>query len=244
MNEATEKPNIAKKIGSSLATLACITAALLCILIVAQVYTQGYVNIAGFSVFRVITGSMEPEIPIGSLLLSREVPISEIENKDIVCFISKEPPTQGKVITHRVVGITTKADGSILLETRGDANLVTDRYYVTVDNLIGRVTWYTKEGNLMAGVMSFLTNEVGFLIFILFPILLVAGFILKSCVQNIRNEMDTVLHEMEKEEQHRHVQLTREEYAEIEAKIRQEFLEEMKQGVQKHEGREDSETTE
>ena len=54
MSELTEKPNVSKKIGSSLATLACVTAVLLCILIVAQVYTQGYVNIAGFSVFRVV----------------------------------------------------------------------------------------------------------------------------------------------------------------------------------------------
>ena len=244
MSEVTEKPNITKKIGSSLATLACITAVLLCILIVAQVYTQGYVNIARFSVFRVVTGSMEPEIPIGSLLMSRETPISEIKTKDIVCFVSKEPPTEGRVITHRVVSITTKADGTILLETRGDANLSADRYYVTAENLIGKVAWYTKEGNLMAGIMSFLTNEVGFLIFILFPILLVAGFILKSCVQNIRNEMDTVIHEVEKEDKHQDSHLTPEEYAEMEARIRQEFLEEMKQGVQDHEGREDSETTE
>ena len=54
----------------------------------------------------------------------------------------------------------------------------------------------------------------------------------------------TALKEVEKEDKHQVGQLTQEEYAEIEARIRQEFLEEMKQGVQKHEGREDSETTE
>ncbi len=244
MSEFTEKSNISKKIGSSLATLACVTAFLLCILIVAQVYTQGYVNIAGFSVFRVVTGSMEPDIPVGSLLLSREVPISQIETKDIVCFVSKEPPTEGRIITHRVVSITQREDGTILLETQGDANLITDRYYVTAENLVGKVAWYTKEGNLMAGLMGFLTNEVGFLICVVFPVLLVAGFILRSCVRNIRKEMDTVLHEVEKEEKHQVVQLTQEEYAEMEARIRQEFLEEMKQGVQDHEERENSETTE
>lgn len=245
MRKLTLNPNISKKIGSSLATLACVTALLLCILIVAQIYTQGYVNIAGFSVFRVVTGSMEPDIPVGALLLSKETPISEIETKDVVCFISKEPPTQGRVITHRVVSITKGGDGAILLETRGDANLVADRYYVTEENLVGRVTWFTKEGNLMAGLMSFLTNKLGFLICILFPVLLVAGFILRSCVQNIRNEMDMVLHEIEKEEEkHQTAHLTPEEYAEMEARIRQECLEEIKQGVQNHEGRESFKTTE
>lgn len=244
MSEVAEKPNISKRIGSSLATLACVTALLLCILVVAQVYTQGYVNLAGVSVFRVVTGSMEPEIPVGALLLSKQTPISEIKTKDIVCFVSKEPPTVGRVITHRVVSIAAKEDGTILLETRGDANLSADRYYVTAENLVGRVTWYTKEGNLMAGIMSFITNKVGFLLFVLFPILLVAGFILKNCVQNIRKEMDTVLREVEKEDKHLGGQLTKEEYAELEARIRQEFLEEMKQGVQDYEGRENSDTTE
>ena len=244
MSEATQKSNTSKKLGSALATLACITAVLLCVLIVAQVYTQGYVNIAGFSVFRVATGSMEPEIPVGSLLLSKATPISQIKTKDIVCFVSKEPPTTGRVITHRVVSITTKADGTILLETRGDANLSADRYYVTAENLIGKVAWYTKEGNFMAGVMAFLTNEVGFLIFILFPLLLVAGFILKSCVQNIRSEMDTVIQEVEKEAENQAGQLTPESYEEMETRIRQELLEEMKQGVQNHEATEGSETTE
>ena len=244
MSELTEKPNVSKKIGSSLATLACVTAVLLCILIVAQVYTQGYVNIAGFSVFRVVTGSMEPEIPVGSLLLSKKEPISEIQIKDIVCFVSKEPPTAGKIITHRVVSTAKREDGTILLETQGDANLIADRYYVTAENLVGKVAWHTKEGNLMAGLVDFLTNEMGFLIFVLFPVLLVAGFILKNCVQNIRKEMDTVLKEVEKEDKHQVGQLTQEEYAEIEARIRQEFLEEMKQGVQNHEATEGSETTE
>lgn len=241
MSEVTEKPNISKKMGSALATLACVTAVLLCILVVAQVYTQGYVNIAGFSVFRVATGSMEPEIPVGSLLLSKATPLAQIKTGDVVCFVSMEPPTTGRVITHRVVSITTKTDGTILLETRGDANLSADRYYVTGENLIGKVAWYTKEGNLMAGVMAFLTNEVGFLIFVLFPILLIAGFILRNCVRNIRNEMDTVIQEAEKEQAE---QTMPEEYAEMEARIRQELLEEMKQGVQNHEGREGFETTE
>ncbi|MBE7001738.1 MAG: signal peptidase I [Ruminococcaceae bacterium] len=245
MSEEKKKPSISEKIGSSLATLACVMAVLLCLLIVAQVYTQGYVKIAGFSVFRVVTGSMEPNIPVGSLLLSQQTPISEIEKEDIVCFVSKEPPTKGKIITHRVVSVTKQADETILLETQGDANLIADRYYVTSENLIGKVAWHTKEGNLMAALMGFLTNKVGFLICVLVPILLVAGFILKNCVQNIRKEMDVVLQEVEKEERiSGGGLLTQEEYAEMEERIRQECLEEIKQGVQKNDGRESPEKTE
>lgn len=238
MEKTTQKPNIPQKIGSALSTLACVTALLLFLLITVQIYTQGYANIAGFSVFRVVTGSMEPNIPVGSLLLSKETPISQIETEDVVCFVSKEPATAGKVITHRVVSIIQKTDGTIVLETKGDANLSADRRYVTAENLVGRVILFTKEGNLMAGVVEFLSSEVGFLLCVLFPILLVAGFILRGCVRNIRKEMDTVVKELERSEIP-----PQEEYEAMEARIRQELLEEIKQGEQNNEGIEESQTT-
>lgn len=233
--------NISRKIGSALSALAYVTTVLLCIFVVMQVYTQGYVNIAGFSVFRVVTGSMEPSIPVGSLLLSQEVPISQIQERDVVCFVSREEATRGKVITHRVVAIHKADNGIIVLETKGDANLVADGYFVTSENLVGRVSWHTKEGNIMAGFMSFLSSQMGFLICVLFPILLIAGFILRSCVRNIRKEMDTVLHDLEPKEQ----ETSQEESIEqMKERIRKELLDEIGQGVQSDEGREEFKTTE
>lgn len=235
-----QQQNISQKIGSALSTLVYVMAILLCVCVIMQVYTQGYVNIAGFSMFRVVTGSMEPNIPVGSLLLSQEVPISQIQEEDVVCFISKEAQTKGKIITHRVVSVYTAENGAIVLKTKGDANLVADGYFVTSENLIGKVSWYTKEGNIMAGLMTFLSSEIGFLICVLFPVLLIAGVILRNCVKNIRKEMDTVLHDLERKEN----EGSQEESVEdMTARIRQELLEEMKQGVQNDEGSEESQTT-
>ena len=237
-----KQQSIPQKISSALATLACTCAVLLCVVVLVQVYTQGYVNIAGFSMFRVVTGSMEPTIPVGSLLLSQDVPISQIETDDVVCFVSEEPQSKGKIITHRVVAVMEDPRGAIVLETKGDANLVSDGYFVTSENLIGRVVWYTEEGNIMAGVMNFLSSGVGFLLCVVFPILLVAGFILRACVRNIRKEMDAVMQDLEQQDETDG--LSAEDYEAIKEKVRRELLEELAQGEKKNENEEQGETIE
>lgn len=221
--------------------MALVIAVILCVTVVVQVAANGYVQIGGFSLFRVVTGSMEPEIQVGSLLICQKTEIDEIQIGDIVCFSSLSGEIQGKTITHRVVGITRTGQGNILLETKGDANLSADVEYVTQSNLIGRVNYYSKDSNIMAWFVNILTDKIGFLLLILFPTLLIAGFILRSCVENMRREMEKALEE--KQQQEIDELYTPEEYAAMLDRIKNELLEEMKQGVEEN-GKETSETSE
>ena len=75
---------------SLLVTVLLIMAVLLCLYVTIQVLSDGFVNIGGFMMFRVVTGSMEPTIHVGSLLITREVDISEIALHDIICFRTQE----------------------------------------------------------------------------------------------------------------------------------------------------------
>lgn len=218
------------KIGSALATLALVVSAVLCLSVVMQVTTSGYVQFAGYSLFRVVTGSMEPTLPVGSLLVCRKTPIEEIKEDEIVCFRSKDPLIYGKIVTHRVVSVQTGGDGNILLETKGDANLSADGEFVTAANLIGRVNHYAKDGNIMASAVNVLSDKVGFLILILFPTLLIAGFILRSCMMSMQR--DIVRLQQEKAQELSRANLyTQDEYAAMLDRIRSEILDEMKQGV-------------
>lgn len=221
---------VSQKIGSILSTLVLGIAIVLCLSVIKQVATNGYVKIGEISLFRVVTGSMEPELPIGSLLVCRETDIREICEEDIVCFRSMNPQILGEIVTHRVVRIGTSADGTVLLETKGDANLSADVEYVSQQNFIGKVEYYAKDSNVMAAVINLLTDKVGFFILILFPTLLIAGFILRSCMLNIRRNMEQVLQENEQAAQEE--LYTQEEYEAMLARIKNELLEEMKQGVE------------
>lgn len=216
-------------------TIALVLSVLLCVYVVGQVLTNGYVSIGGFMLFRVVTGSMEPTIPVGALMMARQVDILSVRMNDIVCFRTQEAEIYGKIVTHRVVGIETAADGSRLLETKGDANLVMDGYYVSRENFIGKVVWYTGSGNGLASVFSFFTSRIGFLGCIVFPCLLFAGLILRDSVGNIRKELaayQEAVTRLEAQQDWRSdplYGLSQQEYDEMVNRIRAELMEELMQ---------------
>ncbi|WP_129660165.1 signal peptidase I [Rothia halotolerans] len=78
----------------------------------------------------VLTGSMEPSIPVGALVIVKETPVAEVEVGDVVTV----PSHHGDgLITHRVVEKTPTEQGASLT-LRGDANASADPdpYHVSV----------------------------------------------------------------------------------------------------------------
>lgn len=74
----------------------------------------------GAHTYTVLTGSMQPGMPPGSMIAVRPAAIDEVRVGDVVTYQirSGEPA----VVTHRVVGTTSSTGGDRLLLTRGDAN--------------------------------------------------------------------------------------------------------------------------
>jgi signal peptidase I len=79
----------------------------------------------------VVSGSMAPGIPVGSLTVARTVPAEQVAVGDVVTV----PRTTGSgLVTHRVVEATPAEDGrSTVLRLQGDANAEPDAlpYQVT-----------------------------------------------------------------------------------------------------------------
>lgn len=219
-----------------MSNLALVISVIICVSVVTQVMTNGYAQIGGISLFRIVTGSMEPEIPVGSIIVCQETDIEQIQVNDIVCFRSLSSIIKGETVTHRVIDITQNSEGELLLVTRGDANLSADTEYVTRSNLIGKVNYYSKETNIMASFVNILTDRIGFLILILMPTLLIAGFILRSCMMNIRQELDRIEEENRRKEQEKSQLYTTEEYAAMLERIKSELVEEMKHDVEESKG--------
>ena len=226
-----------QKISAFIITALLVLAVVLCIYVVAQVLSCGYVKIGPYSLFRVVTGSMEPAMPVGTLLVSKAVDMDQVQLRDIVCFRATVLGQAGEVVTHRVVGISQMVNGGILLETKGDANVIADIEYVTQNNFVGLVTWYSKSGNPLPDIMSFLTSRGGFLLCIIVPCLFIVGMILKSCVGGIREELKAIMDELIGEEDVPEAAppcevgaeqtCDQEEYERMAQRIRQELMEEM-----------------
>lgn len=92
-------------------------------------------RLAGYQVYNVISGSMEPAIPIGSLVLVKPEEAASIQEDDVIAFYSKRDT--GAIITHRVVENQIAAGR---LVTKGDANEEEDINPVEYDQLLGKVT--------------------------------------------------------------------------------------------------------
>ena len=235
--EEGKQPRLQKRI-SLLVTVMLVLAVALCLYTAIQVLSNGYVNLGGIMMFRVVTGSMEPTIPVGALLVTKQVDISTIQVDDIICFRTQVSEIWGKIVTHRVIRVMQDAAGGILLETKGDANAVADYQYVTAENLIGKVIYRAGEDNMLSSILSFFSTKVGFLGCIVFPCLILTGVILKDCVKNIRGELKEMMEQLDEEEAQKAfrekleaAQMTPEEYARLEEKIRAELIEELKQGA-------------
>lgn len=147
----------------------------------------------------------------------------------------------GQVITHRVISIRRSDGGSRLLETRGDANTSADGYLVSEDNLIGKVVWYSGEDNIMAEIMSFITGKMGFLCCIVFPVLMIAGWILKDSVNSIQRDLEELERQQYEKEKETEITytledlFTKEEYEELVRRLKQEILEELARSEQQSE---------
>ncbi len=233
---------IPENVASVVVSWTLVVSVLLCVGVLAQVLSKGYVSIAGYSLFRVVTGSMEPEVPVGSLLVSKSVDIDEIQVGDIINFRAQESGMLGMVITHRVIQRYEDEEGNILLETKGDANRYADGYLVEDVNLIGKTVSYTKDGNLIAGILSLLTNKIGFLACIVVPCLMIGVLTMRDCIKNLRDEIEEVSRQLNEKTQEEGIrdpansleqQLSEAEYQELCARLRNELMEELKQGEEK-----------
>lgn len=234
---------ISKKLISGGITVILIIAICLCMFAFVQKFNKGYVSIFGYSLFKVTTGSMEPTISIGEMILTRSVPIDEIETKDIVSFFSKDAYMNGRIITHRVVDKDVSVTGQIMLTTRGDSNPSTDIHRVDAENFIGKVVWTSGAESGITTVMNFLSSGKGFFTCIAIPTILISVLIFKRCmmvmmvdIKRFKEENESIINGEGDDAQqgdgaqdpNEDIRLTQDDYEDMRARIRAELMEELK----------------
>ncbi|QIK82188.1 signal peptidase I [Sanguibacter sp. HDW7] len=105
----------------------------LVVLVVVVPATTGAVALA------VLTGSMAPTYPAGSLVVVRPVDVDELRAGDVVTYQAESG--RATLVTHRVTGVEHRSDGTLRLVTQGDANRVPDPEPVRAEQVVGQV-WY------------------------------------------------------------------------------------------------------
>ena len=125
-----------------------------------------------YRTFTVLSGSMDPTIPVGSMIFDRQVDAAELAPGDVVTF---HPPGQGdKLVSHRVVRIEKTKAGRFLV-TRGDANGVADDWRIPAQ---GRGLRYEFHVPYLGYVVGGLLTPVGRMIALTLAALWLGGLAL------------------------------------------------------------------
>jgi signal peptidase I len=117
----------------------------------------------GWQLMSVLTGSMQPTYPVGSLLVIGQIDGSDVEPGMAVVF--EDPREPGRLVAHRVVSV---ADGATLsFVTQGDANASRDPSPVPARMIRGRVLWSVTH---LGTAMEWLQWPRSFLVLVLLPL--------------------------------------------------------------------------
>lgn len=110
-------------------------------------------RIGGATPYTVLTGSMRPTMPPGTMVVVRPTPADQVRVGDVVTYQlrSGEP----EVVTHRVIAIGIDGTGHPIFRTQGDANDAPDAAWVRSVQVKG-VRWYAvpqlgRVSNLLNG---------------------------------------------------------------------------------------------
>jgi signal peptidase len=137
----TRRPGRVARIARTIGTV--ITAGLLILVCGLLVVTVVVPIATGSNTYTVLTRSMEPGLPPGTLLVVRPVPAGGLHIGDVVTYQLESGKPD--VVTHRIVRVDASSDGTTRYITRGDANAVADAAPVRPEQVRGRV-WYAVPG--------------------------------------------------------------------------------------------------
>jgi signal peptidase len=90
-----------------------------CVIVVGLVVT-------GHHLEEVVTGSMQPTIPIGSLVVTENLQAGQLQVGDIMVF--PNPNDTKLTIVHRIVWLSHDQSGDVLVRTKGDYNALPDQW--------------------------------------------------------------------------------------------------------------------
>jgi signal peptidase len=97
-------------------------------------------RLAGATPYTVLSGSMRPGLPPGTLVVVRPVEPADLAIGDVITYQLESGDPE--VVTHRVVAQGFDSDGDLLFLTRGDANDVADEKWVQPVQIKGEL-WYS-----------------------------------------------------------------------------------------------------
>lgn len=212
-----KKPKKWKKIVGWILTAILIVILIFCVVVAVQVKAAKKPFIFGYAAYYVLTGSMEPVIHVGDVIIDEQVDsIDDLKVGDIVTYRGKEGEFAGKTVTHKIMRI----EGDKIV-TKGVSTMsIKEDPAITFDDVIGR---YVKTSSFLTTVYMAFTSKYGFLFIVFIPLLILLIVQIVNFRRACRMDKDGKLPE-EKSEEEVKAQAVKEKEDEIKRKAIEEYL--------------------
>lgn len=132
--------------------------------------------------FAVLSGSMEPTMPVGSLAVV--FPQSTYTAGDIITVRGEKNPKE--TVTHRIIDIRQQPNEQNLYVLKGDANEEQDREAIPENRVVGKVLVHLPY---LGRMISFAQTQQGFILMIVVP----ATILLYSELVAMKKEVGKIL---------------------------------------------------
>ena len=159
-----------KKVISVLANLVMSGLILVLLAVVLGTFFSARPAPLGLRVFVVQSGSMEPNLKVGSVVVTK--PFESYVPGEVITFLSEPEATisnPGMIITHRITSMDEVND-KFFYHTRGDANQGDDQDQVGFDQVLGRVVFSLPY---LGFAIGFARTRLGFVSLIAVPALVI-----------------------------------------------------------------------
>lgn len=164
-NTLSKKKIILNVIGIILCIILIPILVINCFLIVKGIANKNEVpSIGGNAPLIVLTGSMDPTIKAGDLIVTKKIDAEDVKVGDVISFF--DPDGNGStIVTHRVISIEIDENsGEMVFRTKGDNNDIADMTPVPAENLVGR--WEGTRFWGLGRVVLFTQSTVGIIVII------------------------------------------------------------------------------
>jgi signal peptidase I len=88
-------------------------------------------HVLGYRTMTMLTASMAPEIDPGDVTIVTPIAISEVTEGMVITY--HRPIEDHSLVTHRVISVDTAPDGTVSVQTKGDANSAADPWTATLE---------------------------------------------------------------------------------------------------------------
>ncbi|HKY57234.1 MAG TPA: signal peptidase I [Aeromicrobium sp.] len=141
-------------------------------------------RLAGATPYTILTGSMRPSLPPGTLVVIKPAPVDDLRVGDVVTYQLESGKPQ--VVTHRIVKIGIDLEGDPVFTTRGDTNDVADAKPVRPVQIRGKLLYSVPKLGYVNNFISG-TNRRAVTYGVVSLLLGYAAFMFVSAVRDRRN---------------------------------------------------------